>query len=81
MNIEKFANMINECNNIVFFGGAGISPETLLGIDFFKDCPDVFYDFYRKYFTSEAEPNKTHKALAELEEMGKLKAVISQNID
>ncbi len=105
MSIDKFANMISECNNIVFFGGAGVStesgvkdyrskdglyntvkdygvpPETILSIDFFKDFPDVFYDFYRKYFTSEAEPNKAHKALAELEEMGKLKAVITQNID
>lgn len=105
MSIDKFANMINECNNIVFFGGAGVStesgvkdyrskdglyntvkdygvpPETILSIDFFKDFPDVFYDFYRKYFISEAEPNKAHKALAELEEMGKLKAVITQNID
>lgn len=105
MSIEKFANMINECNNIVFFGGAGIStesgvkdyrsedglyntakdygvsPETILSIDFFEEHPDVFYDFYRKYFTMDVEPNKAHTALAELEKMGKLKAVISQNID
>ena len=105
MSTEKFAGMINECSNIVFFGGAGVStesgvkdyrskdglyntvkdygvsPETILSIDFFEEHPDIFYDFYRKYFTSAAEPNKAHKALAELEEMGKLKAVITQNID
>ena len=105
MNIEKFASMINECNNIVFFGGAGVStesgvkdyrskdglyntvkdygvpPETILSIDFFEEHPDIFYDFYRKYFTMEVKPNKAHKALAELEEMGKLKSVITQNID
>ncbi len=105
MNIDKFADMINECSNIVFFGGAGVStesgvkdyrsedglyntvkeygvtPETILSIEFFESHPDIFYDFYRKYFTSEAEPNKAHKALAQLEEMGKLKAVITQNID
>ena len=97
--------MINECNNIVFFGGAGVStesgvkdyrskdglyntvkdygvpPETILSIDFFEEHPDIFYDFYRKYFTMEVKPNKAHKALAELEEMGKLKSVITQNID
>ena len=89
MSIEKFANMINECNNIVFFGGAGIStesgvkdyrsedglyntakdygvsPETILSIDFFEEHPDVFYDFYRKYFTMDVEPNKAHTALAD----------------
>ncbi len=105
MSIDKFADMINECNNIVFFGGAGVStesgikdyrsedglyntvkeygvpPETILSIDFFEEYLDVFYDFYRKYFTSEAEPNKAHISLAKLEETGKLKAVITQNID
>ena len=105
MSIDKFANMINECGNIVFFGGAGVStesgvkdyrskdglyntvkdygvsPETILSIDFFEEHPDIFYDFYRKYFTMEVLPNKAHLVLAELEKMGKLKAVITQNID
>ena len=105
MSIDKFANMINECGNIVFFGGAGVStesgvkdyrskdglyntvkdygvsPETILSIGFFEEHPDIFYDFYRKYFTMEVLPNKAHLALAELEKMGKLKAVITQNID
>ena len=105
MPIKQFANMINECNNIVFFGGAGVStesgvkdyrsqdglyntvkeygvpPEEILSHSFFFQHPETFYDFYRKYFIIEVEPNNAHKALAELETMGKLKAVITQNID
>ena len=105
MPIKQFANMINECNNIVFFGGAGVStesgvkdyrsqnglyntvneygvpPEEILSHSFFFQHPEIFYDFYRKYFIIEVEPNNAHKALAELETMGKLKAVITQNID
>ena len=103
--INEFANMIKECKNIVFFGGAGVStesgvkdyrsqdglyntvkdygvsPEVILSHSFFFDKTHVFYDFYRKYFVIEAEPNNAHRALAELEEMGKLSAVITQNID
>jgi len=103
--IKRFAEMIKECENIVFFGGAGVStesgvkdyrsadglyntvqeygvsPETILSHSFFFSQTDVFYDFYRKYFVSDAQPNKAHKALAKLENMGKLKAVITQNID
>ncbi len=102
---EKFAQMINESSNIVFFGGAGVStesgvkdyrskdglyntvkdygvsPEVILSRSFFFENPDVFYDFYRKYFIVEAEPNSAHKALSELERIGRLKAVITQNID
>lgn len=105
MEIKQFAEMINECDNIVFFGGAGVStesgvkdyrskdglyntvkdygvsPEEILSHSFFFQNPETFYDFYRKYFIIEAEPNNAHKALARLEEMGKLKAVITQNID
>ncbi len=105
MLIKQFAKMIEECNNIVFFGGAGVStesgvkdyrsrdglyntvkdygvpPETILSHTFFFEHTDVFYDFYRKYFIIEAQPNNAHKALAELESEGKLKAVITQNID
>lgn len=104
-NIKQFAEMIKECNHIVFFGGAGVStesgvkdyrshdglyntvkeygapPETILSHTFFFEHTDVFYDFYRKYFIITAEPNNAHTALAELEKMGKLKAVITQNID
>lgn len=105
MQIKQFADMIKECNNIVFFGGAGvstesgvkdyrsqdglyntvkeygISPEEILSHSFFFQHPETFYDFYRKYFVVDVEPNNAHKALAELERMRKLKAVITQNID
>jgi len=102
---DKFAEMIRECNSIVFFGGAGVStesgvkdyrsrdglystvkeygvsPEEILSHDFFFRNTEEFYDFYRKYFIIEVEPNNAHKALSKLEKMGKLKAVITQNID
>ena len=105
MDFLKLAKMIEECDNIVFFGGAGVStesgvkdyrssdglyntvkdygvsPEVILSHSFFFEKPDIFYDFYRKYFIANVEPNKAHKALSELEKMGKLKAVITQNID
>lgn len=105
MSVKRFAEMIKECENIVFFGGAGVStesgvkdyrskdglystvkdygvsPEVILSHTFFFQNPDVFYDFYRKYFTADVLPNKAHKALAKLEQIGKLKAVITQNID
>ena len=105
MIIKQFADMIKESDNIVFFGGAGVStesgvkdyrskdglyntvqeygvsPETILSHTFFFDKTDIFYDFYKKYFIINAEPNNAHKALAKLEEIGKLKAVITQNID
>ncbi len=103
--IKEFARMISECNNIVFFGGAGVStesgvkdyrskdglyntvkdygvsPEVILSRSFFFQNTETFYDFYRKYFIVNAEPNNAHKALAKLESQGKLKAVITQNID
>ena len=105
MDFLELAKMIEECDNIVFFGGAGVStesgvkdyrssdglyntvkdygvsPEVILSHSFFFEKPDIFYDFYRKYFIANVEPNKAHKALSELEKMGKLKAVITQNID
>lgn len=105
MSIERFSEMIKQSDNIVFFGGAGVStesgvkdyrskdglyntvneygvpPEEILSHDFFFNNTDVFYDFYRKYFVADVKPNKAHLALAELEKMGKLKAVITQNID
>ena len=105
MDIKRFAQMIQECDNIVFFGGAGVStesgvkdyrsedglyntvkeygvsPEEILSHSFFFQHPDVFYDFYRKYFIIEVMPNNAHYAISKLEKMGKLKAVITQNID
>ena len=59
----------------------GVSPEVILSHSFFFAKPEIFYDFYRKYFISSALPNDAHRALAKLEEMGKLTAVITQNID
>ena len=57
-------------------------PETILSHTFFMRKPDEFYKFYRdKMICSDAKPNKAHKALAKLEDEGKLKAVVTQNID
>lgn len=106
MTIEKLKSIINESNNIVFFGGAGVStesnipdfrsstglystsnggkysPEYMLSHSFFKNHVDDFYEFYKtKMIYKDAKPNPAHIALAELEKRGKLKAVITQNID
>lgn len=59
-----------------------VSPEQLVSHTFFERCPEEFFDFYRKRLVyMEAAPNDCHKALAALERMGKLRAVITQNID
>lgn len=102
--IEKLTELIRESNNIVFFGGAGVStesnipdfrstdglyhqqyaypPETILSHTFFIRKTEEFYRFYnQKMLLLDAQPNPAHLALAKLEEMGKLKAVITQNID
>lgn len=60
----------------------GYPPEVLLSHDFFMAKPEIFFDYYRKYLLCpNAKPNKAHYALARLEQMGKLTAVITQNID
>lgn len=57
-------------------------PETILSRSFFLEHPKEFFDFYReKMIYPEAIPNKAHYALAKLEALGKLKAIITQNID
>lgn len=57
-------------------------PETIISHSFYVKNPEEFYRFYRnKMLFPEAKPNKAHQALAKLEELGKLKAVITQNID
>lgn len=57
-------------------------PETIISHSFYKKNPEEFYRFYKnKMLFPHAQPNKAHRVLAELEEMGKLKAVITQNID
>lgn len=102
---EELKEIIEESDNIVFFGGAGVSTEsnipdfrsqsgiyskktypyraeTMISSDFFYDHPDQFYDFYfHEMIYEDALPNPAHMVLARLEEMGKLKAVITQNID
>ncbi|SEF64871.1 NAD-dependent deacetylase [Caloramator fervidus] len=59
----------------------GYSPEEILHINFVLKNPDIFYEFLNEKLCVDVEPNDGHKALAELERRGKLKAVITQNID
>jgi len=102
--IKALQKIITESNNIVFFGGAGVStesgipdfrsvdglyhqqydypPETILSHSFYRSHTEEFYRFYRaKMLCLTAKPNAAHKKLAELEQSGKLKAVVTQNID
>lgn len=106
--MEKGLNLlrkwVQESDNIVFFGGAGVStesnipdfrsvdglynqkydypPEQILSHSFFIRQPEEFYRFYRdKMIFLDAKPNMAHQVLAELEQQGKVKAVITQNID
>lgn len=95
---------MGESQNIVFFGGAGVStesgipdfrsidglyhqkydfpPETILSHTFFEAHPDEFYRFYHdKMLCLDAKPNAAHKKLTQWERDGRLKAVITQNID
>jgi len=61
---------------------SGYQPEYLLSRDCLYYHPKVFYEFYRqKMDTRNFEPNITHKVLAELEHLGKVKAIVTQNID
>lgn len=101
---EQLKEWIEDCSNIVFFGGAGVStesgipdfrsvdglynqkykypPEMIISHSFYKKNPEEFYRFYKdRMIFRDAEPNRAHRALARLEEMGKLKAVVTQNID
>lgn len=60
----------------------GYPPEVLLSHDFFMARPKAFFNYYRKFLLyPQAKPNRAHLALAKLEQMGKLTAVITQNID
>ena len=102
--IAKLREMIAESDNIVFFGGAGVStesgipdfrsvdglynqkwkypPETILSHSFFERDPEEYYRFHReKLVIDGVKPNRAHLRLAQLEQEGKLKAVITQNID
>ncbi len=102
--IEALRQWVAESENIVFFGGAGVStesgipdfrsvdglyhqkfqypPETILSHSFYVRRKAEFYDFYRaKMLAPWAEPNAAHRKLAQWEQEGRLKAVITQNID
>lgn len=102
--MERFLQMTQQSDNIVFFGGAGVStesgipdfrsvdglyhqnydypPETILSHSFYMSHTKEFYDFYRdKMLCLGARPNVTHEKLAELERAGKLKVIVTQNID
>ena len=102
--IMKFVEMVEGSDNIVFFGGAGVStesgipdfrsvdglynqtykypPETIISHTFYEERPEEFFEFYKdRMLFLDAKPNMAHLKLAELERRGKLKAVITQNID
>ncbi len=104
--ITLLTEILRDSNNVVFFGGAGVStashipdfrssnglyskklnrnfaPEQAVSHSFFVQHTDEFYDFYKKHLVyPDANPNDCHLALAKLEEMGKLKAIVTQNID
>ncbi len=102
--LEQLQAWVRESNNIVFFGGAGVStesgipdfrsvdglyhqqydypPETILNHSFYRRMPEEFYRFYRaKMLCLDARPNAAHIKLAQWEREGRLKAVVTQNID
>ncbi len=102
--IAELKEIISKSDNIVFFGGAGVStesgipdfrsvdglyskkykypPEMMVSHSFFRSNTEEFFDFYiNKMIFLNAKPNSAHKMLAELEKEGKVKAVITQNID
>lgn len=102
--VKKLKEIVDNSDNIVFFGGAGVStesdipdfrstdglynqtykypPETILSHSFYVRNTEEFYRFYKdKMLYLDSKPNKAHLKLAEWEKNGKLKAVITQNID
>lgn len=102
--VDELKKIVETYDNIVFFGGAGVStesgipdfrsvdglyhqqydypPETILSHSFYRAKPKEFYRFYRnKMLFLDAKPNAAHLKLAELEAAGKVRAVVTQNID
>ena len=102
--VDQLKQMVADSNNIVFFGGAGVStesgipdfrsvdglynqkykypPEVMVSHSFFRQHTEEFFEFYKnKMIALDAKPNAAHKKLAQLEKDGKVKAVITQNID
>lgn len=103
---EELTKIIKDSDNIVFFGGAGVStesnipdfrseqglynaqqaygksPEDMISHSFFCHDTETFYDYYKNNMIyQKAVPNEAHYALARLERMGKIKAIVTQNID
>lgn len=101
---NEFVTIVNSSDNIVFFGGAGVStesgipdfrsvdglynqeykypPEQILSHSFYMKNPEEFFRFYKnKMLFPDAQPGITHKVLANLEKRGKLKGIVTQNID
>ena len=104
--IEKLQEIIDASDNIVFFGGAGVStesgipdfrsesgifkslkkygdtPERLVSHSYYLEHTDKFFSYYKDCLIfPEAKPNPAHYTLARLEKEGKLKVIITQNID
>lgn len=102
--VKKLKELIEGTDNIVFFGGAGVStesgipdfrstdglyhqewkypPEVILSHTFYESNPAEFFRFYRaKMLSPDAKPNAAHLKLAEWEAQGKLRAIVTQNID
>ena len=102
--VATLQQWVDQCNHIVFFGGAGVStesgipdfrsvdglyrqqfpypPETMLSHSFYQSHTEEFFSFYRqKMLCPQALPNAAHRKLAQLEAAGRLKAVVTQNID
>ena len=103
--IKTLKQWIDDSDNIVFFGGAGVStesgikdfrsvdglyhmkfkypPETMLSHSFFESHTEEFYDFYRNQLMppEDIQPNTAHLRLAQLEQEGKLQAIVTQNVD
>ncbi len=103
--IKTLKQWIDDSDNIVFFGGAGVStesgikdfrsvdglyhmkfkypPETMLSHSFFESHTEEFYDFYRNQLMppEDIRPNTAHLRLAQLEQAGKLQAIVTQNVD
>lgn len=102
--VERLKQIVKESDNVVFFGGAGVStesgipdfrsvdglynqkykypPEQIISHSYYCQNTEEFYEFYKdKMIVTDAEPNAAHIRLAQLEQEGHVKAVITQNID
>ena len=102
--VKKLKELVDSTDNIVFFGGAGVStesgipdfrstdglyhqqwaypPEVILSHTFYEANPEEFFRFYRaKLLAPGAKPNAAHFKLAQWEKEGKLRAIVTQNID